>query len=37
MGKNGKINSQLLVVSNANTLLVINVTELEKQQQKKEQ
>ena len=32
MAENGKISSQLMVVSNANTLLVTRVTELEKQQ-----
>ena len=35
--ENGKISSQLMVVSNANTLLVTRVTELEKQQVKMEQ
>ena len=37
MTENGKISSQLMVVSNANTLLVTHVTELEKQQAKMEQ
>ena len=37
MTENGKISSQLIVASNANTLLVIRVTELEKQQAKMEQ
>ena len=35
--ENGKISSQLMVVSNANTLLVTRVTEPEKQQAKVEQ
>ena len=35
--ENGKISSQLMVVSNANTLLVTRVTEPEKQQAKMEQ
>ena len=37
MTENGKISSQLMVVSNVNTLLVTRVTELEKQQAKMEQ
>ena len=37
MTENGKISSQLMVVSNVNTLLVTHVTELEKQQAKMEQ
>ena len=37
MTENGKISSQLMVVSNVNTLLVTRVTELEKQQVKLEQ
>ena len=37
MTENGKISSQLMVVSNANTLLVTSVTEPEKQQAKMEQ
>ena len=37
MTKNGKISSQLMLVSNANTLLVTRVTELEKRQAKMEQ
>ena len=37
MTENGKISSQLMVVSNVNTRLVTRVTELEKQQAKKEQ
>ena len=36
MAENGKISSQLMVVSNANTLLGTRVTELEKQQAKME-
>ena len=35
--ESGKISSQLMVVSDANTLLLIRVTELEKQQAKMEQ
>ena len=37
MTENGKIRSQLMVVSNVNTLLVTRVTELDKQQEKMEQ
>ena len=37
MTENGKISSQLMVVSNLNTLLVTRVIELEKQQAKMEQ
>ena len=37
MTENGKISSQLMVVSNVNILLVTRVTELEKQQAKMEQ
>ena len=37
MTENGKISSQLMLVSNVNTLLVTRVTELEKQQAKMEQ
>ena len=37
MTENGKISSQLMVVSNVNTLLITRVTELEKQQGKMEQ
>ena len=37
MMENGKISSQLMVVSNVNTLLVTRVTELEKQHAKMEQ
>ena len=37
MTENGKISSQLMVVSNVNTLLVTRVTELETQQAKMEQ
>ena len=37
MTENGKISSQLMVASNANTLLIARVTELEKQQAKMEQ
>ena len=37
MTENGKISSQLMVVSNVNTLLVTHVTELEKQNAKMEQ
>ena len=37
MTENGKISSQLMVVSNTNTLLITRATELEKQQAKMEQ
>ena len=37
MTENGKISSQLMVVSNADSLLITHVTELEKQQAKMEQ
>ena len=37
MTENEKISSQLMVVSNVNTLLVTRVTELDKQQEKMEQ
>ena len=37
MTENGKISSQLMVVSNTNTLLITHATELEKQQAKMEQ
>ena len=37
MTENGKISSQVMVVSNANTILLTSVTELEKQQAKMEQ
>ena len=37
MAENGKISSQLMVVSNVNTLLVTHVTELDKRQAKMEQ
>ena len=37
MTENGKISSQLMVISNVNTLLITRVTELEKQQAKMKQ
>ena len=37
MAENGKVSSQLMVVSNVNTLLVTHVTELDKRQAKMEQ